>query len=93
MHQQEKYQQPIFLETSGQVLVSTRPPQQQPSSQKTSLFFGGLSLLLVGAVAGVAIGNFLADRRVAEAQDALKLQQLQNAATRQQIQNFCTNFK
>lgn len=88
--QQEKYHQPIFLETAGQVLVSARPPQHQPSVQKTSLFFAGLVLSLVSAIAGLLIGNYLAERKVIEAQEALKLSELQKAATRRQIEKFCT---
>lgn len=89
--QQEKYQHPILnLESGGQVLVSTRPPQRQPTAQKTSLFFGGSLLLLVGAVGGLVIGNNFAERRIVDAQNALKLEQLQRAATKRQIQKFCT---
>lgn len=89
--QQEKYQHPILnLESGGQVLVSTRPPQRQPTAQKTSLFFGGGLLLLVGAVGGLTAGNYFAERRVSEVRDALKLEQLQRAATKRQIQKFCT---
>lgn len=89
--QQEKYQHPILnLESGGQVLVSTRPPQRQPTAQKTSLFFGGSLLLLIGAVGGLTAGNHFAERKVAEAQDALKLEQLQRQATHRQIEKFCS---
>jgi len=91
--QQEKYQQhPILnFEAGGPVIVSARP-QQQPTAQKTSLFFGGGLLLLVGAVGGIAIGNHLAERRVVEAQDALKLEQLQRQAEKKRIEKFCSEF-
>lgn len=89
MHQQEKYQHPIFsVDAPGTVIVTNRP-QMQPNAQKTSLFFGGGLLLLIGATAGLITGNYFAERRVLEAQDALKLEQLQRAATRRQIQEFC----
>lgn len=88
--QQEKYQHPILnLESGGQVLVSTRSPQRQPTAQKTSLFFGGSLLLLVGVIGGLTAGNYFAERRIGEAQDALKLEQLQRAATKRQIEKFC----
>ena len=86
--QEQKYQHPILnLETGGTVLVSTRSPQQ-PSTRKASLVFGS-SLLLLGLAGGIAIGSFTAERKVVAAQDALKLEQLQKAATRRQIQEFC----
>lgn len=87
--QQEKYQQqPICLEAPGPILFTTRP-QQQPSNQKVSLVFGG-SLLFIGLIGGIAIGNFTAERKVTDAQEALKLEQLQRAATARQIQKFCS---
>lgn len=88
--QQEKYQQhPIYsVEAPGPILFTTRP-QQQPTAQKTSLVFGGGLLLLIGATTGLIAGNYFAERRVNEAQNALKLEQLQRAATQQQIQEFC----
>ena len=91
MHQQEKYQQhPIFsVDAPGTVIVTTRP-QQQPTNQKVSLVFGGGLLLLIGATTGLIAGNHLAERRVVETQNALKLEQLQRAATTKQIQEFCT---
>ena len=87
--QQEKYQHPIFsVDTPGTVIVTNRP-QHQPTVQKASLFFGGGLLLLVGAVGGLTAGNYFAERRVVDAQNALKLEQLQRAATTKQIQEFC----
>ncbi len=88
--QQEKYQQhPIYsVEAPGPILFTTRP-RCQPTAQKTSLFFGGSLLLLIGAVGGLTAGNYFAERKVADAQNALKLEQLQRAATRQQVQKFC----
>lgn len=90
--QQEKYQHPIFsVDAPGTVIVTNRP-QVQPTAQKTSLFFGGGLLLLVGAVGGIAIGNHFAERRLVEVQDALKLEQLQRQAEKTKIQNFCREF-
>ena len=87
--QQEKCQHPIYsVEAPGPILFTTRP-QQQPTAQKTSLFFGGGLLLLVGLGGGIAIGNHFAERKVADAQEALKLEQLQRQATKRQIQDFC----
>lgn len=88
--QQEKYQQhPIYsVEAPGPILFTTRP-QQQPTAQKTSLVFGGGLLLLIGATAGLVTGNYFAERRVVDAQNALKLEQLQRQATKRQIQEFC----
>lgn len=87
--QQEKYQHPIYsVEAPGPILFTTCP-QQQPTVQKTSLVFGGGLLLLIGLGGGIAIGNHFAERRVAEAQNALKLEQLQRAATAKQIRDFC----
>lgn len=88
--QQEKYQQhPIFsVDAPGTVIVTNRP-QVQPSTQKTSLVFGGGLILLVGLGGGIAIGNHFAERKVADAQEALKLEQLQRQATKRQIQDFC----
>ncbi|MEG4133281.1 hypothetical protein QUA21_30515 [Microcoleus sp. Pol1B3] len=89
--QQEKYQQqPICLESPGPILFTTRP-QQQPSNQKASLVFGG-SLLVVGLISGIAIGSFTADRKVVKAQEALKLEQLQRAATLQQVEKMCSEI-
>jgi hypothetical protein len=90
--QQEKYQQhPIYsVEAPGPILFTTRP-QQQPSAQKTSLFFGGGLLLLVGTVFGLFAGNYLAERKVADAQEALKLSELQRAASRRQLEKFCSD--
>ncbi|MEG4273822.1 MULTISPECIES: hypothetical protein [unclassified Microcoleus] len=87
--QQEKCQHPIYsVEAPGPILFTTRP-QQQPTAQKTSLVFGGGLILLVGLGGGIAIGNHFAERRVVEAQDALRLEQLQRAATTKQIEDFC----
>lgn len=90
--QQEKYQQqhPIYsVEAPGPILFFTRPVQQ-PTAQKTSLVFGGGLLLLIGATAGLVTGNYFAERRVVDAQNALKLEQLQRQATVRQIQKFCS---
>lgn len=88
--QQEKYQQhPIFsLDAPGTVIVTNRP-QVQPTAQKSSLFFGSSLILLVGLGGGIAIGNYFSERRVADAESALKLEQLQRQATKRQIQEFC----
>lgn len=45
--------------------------------------------MLIGGVGGLGVGNYFTERRVVEAQDALKLEQLQRAATKRQIAEFC----
>ncbi len=90
--QQEKYQHPIFtVDTPGTVIVTNRP-QVQPTAQKTSLVFGGGLILLVGLGGGIAIGNYFTERKVADAQEALKLEQLQRSADKRQVQKFCNEF-
>ncbi|MEZ2278075.1 MAG: hypothetical protein ACBR12_14310 [Microcoleus sp.] len=90
MQNQRVHQQhPIFnLETGGTVVVSS-PPQVQPSIKKVSLVFGA-GLLFLGLVTGIAIGTIGADRRVADAQDSLKLEQLQRQAMQSKIDKFCS---
>lgn len=44
----------------------------------------------MGLLSGIEIGTFTAERKVTEAQEALKLEQLQRAATRRQIEKFCS---
>lgn len=90
--QQEKYQHPIFtVDTPGTVIVTNRP-QAQPTAQKTSLVFGGGLILLVGLGGGIAIGGHFAERKVVDAESALKLEQLQRATDKRQVQKFCTEF-
>lgn len=89
MQNQKLRQHPILnLETGGTVVVSS-PPQVQPSTKKVSLVFG-VALLFLGLLSGIAIGTIGADKRVADAQDSLKLEQLQRQAMQSKINKFCS---
>lgn len=88
-NQELRQRHPILnLETGGTVVVSSPSPQVQPSTKKVSLVFG-VALLFLGLLGGIAIGTIGADRRVADAQDSLKLEQLQRQAMQSKIDKFC----
>lgn len=91
MHQ-EKYQHPILnLETGGTVVVSALSHRQKltPGPQNFFLFLG---IFLIGILPGIGIGLASSDKKVSEAQDAAKLEQLQRLALQQQVSKFCKEF-